>query len=272
MVLPEGFGLPPIGYTVGLVAALGVVGYGLWRERPPLTEETVVGLVPWMVLGGGLHVLWVIDAVPTIVRPLLGTPAVYGSTAVLAVGVWLLGLTRGWGADATARGLGLAGGIGVAMLAVLLLRGGVSSHPPTLAWIGGGLLASLALTAVCWSLLDRARPAVTDTTGWAGVVVLFGHALDGVTTAIGMDVFGTGERSPIPQLIAEFAASLPTAELVGVGWLFVLVKLGVAVVVVVLFREYVAEAPRQGYGFLAALAAVGLGPGTHNFLLFLAAG
>nr|NIS28553.1 DUF63 domain-containing protein [Actinomycetota bacterium]NIU64024.1 DUF63 domain-containing protein [Actinomycetota bacterium]NIW25823.1 DUF63 domain-containing protein [Actinomycetota bacterium]NIX20692.1 DUF63 domain-containing protein [Actinomycetota bacterium] len=68
------------------------------------------------------------------------------------------------------------------------------------------------------------------------------------------------------------AGALPTAELLGVGWLFVAVKLGVAGAVVWLFADFVEDDPRQGYLLLAVVAAVGLGPGVHNLLLYAAAG
>jgi uncharacterized membrane protein len=49
------------------------------------------------------------------------------------------------------------------------------------------------------------------------------------------------------------------------------VKLGLAAGVVVLLSEYVAEEPRQGTLLLGLVAAVGLGPGAHNLVLFTVA-
>uniref|UniRef100_UPI000299E622 DUF63 family protein n=1 Tax=Halococcus hamelinensis TaxID=332168 RepID=UPI000299E622 len=100
-----------------------------------------------------------------------------------------------------------------------------------------------------------------------GLCVL-GHALDGVSTAVGIDVLGFGERSPFSRAIIEFAATLPTASLLGAGWLFVVVKLALAAAVLVLLASYVREEPGEGYLLLGAVAAVGLGPGAHNLLLF----
>ena len=73
-------------------------------------------------------------------------------------------------------------------------------------------------------------------------------------------------------MILHAAETLPTAELLGVGWLFVVVKIVVASIVVVLFREYVADEPAEGYTLLGFIAAVGLGPGVHNLLLFAITG
>ena len=133
-------------------------------------------------------------------------------------------------------------------------------------------MAAIVLTAIGWLVLRRLRPAATATTGAVGLLALFGHTLDGVSTAIGVDVLGFGERTPLSRLILDTADALPTAELLGVGWLFVAVKIVVAGVVVVLFREYVADEPTEGYALLGFVAAVGFGPGVHNLLLFTVVG
>jgi uncharacterized membrane protein len=57
----------------------------------------------------------------------------------------------------------------------------------------------------------------------------------------------------------------------GVGWLFVLVKLLVAAGIVVLLADLVREDPVEGRLLLGFVAAVGLGPGVHNVLLFVVA-
>jgi uncharacterized membrane protein len=101
-----------------------------------------------------------------------------------------------------------------------------------------------------------------------GAIVLFAHLLDGISTAVGVDVLGTGERSLVPARIIEFARGLPTEPFIGAGWLFVVVKLFVAAFVVVAFADYVREEPERGTLLLAGIAAVGLGPATNNLLLF----
>ncbi|ELY58846.1 hypothetical protein C493_06157 [Natronolimnohabitans innermongolicus JCM 12255] len=102
------------------------------------------------------------------------------------------------------------------------------------------------------------------------MIVVFGHTVDGVSTAIGYDVLGAGEEVPLSRLILEAGESLPTAEYIGGGWLFILVKVGLALVILGLFKEYVEERPRQARTLLAGVAALGLGPGIHNVLLFIA--
>ncbi|MCO8268932.1 DUF63 family protein, partial [Haloferax sp. AB510] len=119
------------------------------------------------------------------------------------------------------------------------------------------------------SCATRAEAAAA---GSLGLLAIFGHALDALSTAVGIDVLGFGERTPLSRIILEAAAALPTAEVIGVGWLFVLVKLVVAGFVVALLADYVREDPTEGALLLGLVAAVGLGPGVHNLLLFAIAG
>jgi uncharacterized membrane protein len=132
----------------------------------------------------------------------------------------------------------------------------------------GILVGSAVAAAGTWLFLRRFAPGVA-TTGRLGALAVGAHALDGVSTAVGIDLLGFSERTPLSRLVIEFGASLPTP--VGGGWLFVLVKLVVAAVVVVALTETVREAPTQGRLLLGFVAAVGLGPGAHNVLLFTVA-
>jgi len=261
--LPEGFGLPPLPYLVALGAGTVLVARLLAREDPPITAATVVGLAPWMVAGAALHSLFQLETVPATVMPLLGTPAVYFATFVAAGVTWLAALRRE--PDRVPRVLGSVGSVvALATTATVLVEGGIVRSGPSLS----SVVIALALTGACWVGLARLSPGAATATGSAGVLVVFAHALDGASTAIGTDVLGRGERTPLSAEILEFAAGLPTADALGAGWLFVLVKLGLAVAVVNLFAGYVREDPRQAYLLLAVIVAVGLGPGSQNVILF----
>lgn len=260
MVLPSGFALPPFPYLLALVVGVIVVGGLLYRRTPRVTQPVVLGLVPWILVGAGLHVLYQLGIPPDVLRPFLGTPAVYLSTFVVAGAIWLLAGDRAPTA--------LAGTGSVAFLVVLGLT--LSTGPIAPAWPAVGLVVSVGLAASTWVGLRRFRPVVAIT-GRVGGLVLFAHSLDGVSTAIGVDVLGFGERTPASRLVLEMAGRLPTADVIGTGWLFVLVKLAVASLVVWLFADYVREDPQRGYLLLALIAALGLGPGIHNLLLYTVA-
>jgi uncharacterized membrane protein len=268
-LLPAGFALPPLPYLLALAA--GVVGVGAAAARRHLAVDArhVLAFVPWILAGSCVHVLYVVDALPPLVRPLGGTPAVYATVGVVGGGAWVAA-DAGLDAPAVPRALGAAGvaaflpacGAGVA---VGLSRGTFAPFWPAVA-----LLAGLAVGGAAWWLLRRAVPRV-DHVGRVGAVAVVAHALDGVSTAVGVDVLGFGERTPLSRVILDAAAALPTAEVVGSGWLFVLVKLAVVGLVVVLFADLMRDEPREGTLLLGVVAAVGLGPGAHNLLLFAVA-
>ena len=263
-VLPEGFALPPVPYLLALVATLIVVGVGLRRRRVEFGHRHVLALVPWMAAGAALHVLYIVEAVPAVIAPLLGTPAVYATVGVLAGGVWLVAdlVDRPVGAS-----IGLVGAV-VCLLAVAgvgavgLDRGALRVGPSVVALLGG-----IVLTGVVWVILRRVRPEV-DSVGWVGIVTIGAHTLDGVSTAVGVDWLGFGERTPLSRAIIEFGAGLPTADVLGATWLFVVVKILIASWIVAAFVEYVRDRPAEGYALLGLVTAVGLGPAVHNLLLF----
>lgn len=265
-VLPAGFALPPLPYLLVLAVGLVGVGVGVSRRNLPVDERHVLALVPWIVTGSAVHVLYVVGALPPLVRPLGGTPAVYATVAVVAGGAWLVA-DAALDDGATARALGVAGLAVVvpicgAAVAVGLARGTFSPL-----WPGVALVVSLVVGPAAWWLLRRAVPRVA-VAGTVGALAIVGHVLDGVSTAVGVDVLEFGERTPLSRAILDAAASLPTAEALGTGWLFVVVKVVVASVVVVLLADLVRDDPREGLLLLGFVAAVGPGPGAHNLLLF----
>lgn len=262
-ILPEGFTLPPLPYLAGLAVAAGVVAYAVARRRPAVTTERVLAFAPWMVFGSAVHVLYVSGALPDAVRPLGGTPAVYVAVGTAGVGAWLL-IDAALDGAAVARTLAASGGL-LALGAVAAVVGAAASLSP--AAPAAAVVVATVFAAVAWVGLQRAVPAVRAT-GALGAFVVFSHVLDGVSTAVGVDVLGFGERTPLSRLIIEFAAGLPTDAVIGAGWLFVAVKLGVAVLVVWLFADLAEAEPTRSRLLLGFVAAVGLGPAVHNLLLF----
>lgn len=269
-VLPSGLVVPPVPYLIVLLAGVAAVGGALSVLRPRVTDRVVVGFAPWMVVGAALHALVQLDAVPAQLVPLFAAPAVYVTTFLVAGGVWAGFEARG--GERVAVGVGAVGTVAGVVATAIVLRVGISRGTVSVVYPVVGLFASGALAAGAYWLLGRVYESVPERVGAVGPVVVFGHALDGVSTAIGVDLFGVGERSPLPRAIIEFSGALPTEPLIGSGWLFVLVKLGIGTGVLVLFTDFAEAEPTQANALLGVVAAVGLGPGAHNLLLFTAAG
>ncbi|GAD53266.1 hypothetical protein MBEHAL_2026 [Halarchaeum acidiphilum MH1-52-1] len=266
-MLPSGFTVPPLPALAVLLAGVVVAVAALARERPSLTDRTVLAFAPWMALGSAAYVCHQLGVLPTAVAPFASAPAVYGSTFVVAVAVWV-GARRTGAPTRVLAGVGL---LALSLPVALAVRYGTRDGLLAPLWPSLGLLMACFLAAVCWTGMRRLRVEDARAVGGAGALVIFGHALDAATTAVGVDALGFGEQTPLSRVIMQFAGSLPTAPVLGVGWLFIAVKLVLAVGIVLLLADYVREAPTEGYLLLAFIAAVGLGPGAHNLLLFTVA-
>jgi len=277
MVLPTGFELPPLPYLVVLVGGVVLITALLVALEPAVDQRTVVALAPWAALGGALHALNQppIELYNAALSPLFGTPAVYLTTFNTMGTVWLLlsffGVRTGRD-DSISRNLGVAG---TGVLTVILVLSAITALRSGLidpVWSALAVLLSLLVAAVAVLLVALWRTPLVIRARYAAPVVIFAHVFDGISTAIGTDVLGISERSPLPRAIMDFAAGLPTASAIGSGWLFVLVKLLVAIAVVVLMDDYLNEEPVEASLILSLVAAVGLGPATNNVVLFLFAG
>jgi uncharacterized membrane protein len=270
-LLPTGTALPPLPYLLVVLVALAAVGAELYRRRPTVTPRTVAAFAPWMVAGAAGYALFQVDAVPPLIAPLFGNPTVYATTFAVAAAVWLFLLERDypedrWTLPSVPGLLALAGALtaGELFVAAYLTASARGTFAPLASL--AALAGSVVLAGVVW-LAVRERVAAT---GLPGVLALFGHTLDGVSTAVGIEL-GFGEQTPLSAVIIEFGAGLPPADLLGAAWLFVLVKLVVATGVLFAFRGYVRDEPGEGALLLGFVAAVGLGPGAHNLVLFAVA-
>jgi uncharacterized membrane protein len=265
------YALPGLVYVVPLVLSFLGVAALLWAIRPPTTDWTVVSFAPWMAIGSVLHLLSFLDAYPAIVEPLFGSVTVYVTTAIFAGFAWIA-MTF---AASVRKGFDIYYGVGMLgsgiaiMLTVFLFLVGVNAGTFNPVFPLFGTIIAGLVTALAWVLLSLTYTDIARYTGRTGAFVVFAHALDGVSTAMGYDVLeNVHERTPVSRMVLEFSASLPTEPYIGAGWLFVLVKVVLALVIVAAFREYLEESPRPARLLLAFVAAVGFGPGVYNLLQF----
>ena len=271
MVLPSGFELPPLPVlTVVLVATLGI-GYWLYRTGVAVTDRTILAFAPWIMVGSASYVCYQIGVWPAAIAPFFSSPIVYLTTFAIAGAIWLVAMRT----DDEYRVLAGGGFVALSIPIALALRHGTRNAGLTLLWPLVGVVAGVVLTGVTWWALGRVRPTVVETTAGVGGLAILGHALDATSTTVGVDILGFGEQTPLSAAVMHAAAIAQEALLggvpLGVGWLFVLVKLLVAAGVVTLLADLVREDPTEGRLLLGFVAAVGLGPGVHNVLLFIVA-
>jgi len=277
-LLPEGFVVPPSPYLEGLVVATAATLYLLYRVEPPLNQATVLAFAPWMVVGATLYAVFQLGVftgenafvppyLPDGARFLLSAPAIYLTTFVVASVVWVVAQRYDPMGPLFLMSIGfvmMLGSVGLA-LTIGATRGTLSVQWPAIAVVVAALL-----TGGVWYVGQRSVSDITDA-GYTGALAVFGHALDGTSTAVGADVLGFAEQTPLSRVILDVGAALPTEPYIGAGWLFVVVKVALVVVVVVLLADLVRDEPSRGYIALGLVAVVGLGPGAHNVVLFAVA-
>jgi uncharacterized membrane protein len=261
-LLPAGTTLPPAPHLLVVLLATGGVVAALRRRRPRVTARRVLALAPWMALGSAAHVLYVVDALPRLLAPFAGSPTVYLTVGTLAGAAWLAADAAR--PDRVAATLAAAGVL--CLLPVVAVAVATGFSPLGARWSAVALALTVPVAGAAWVALTRLRPEAAAT-GSVGALAVFGHALDGVSTAVGTTQLGFGERTPLSRILLEIGG-LPSLPVIGEGWLFLLVKLAVATAVVWLFAAYVREEPAEGYLLLGFVAAMGLGPAAHNLLLF----
>lgn len=269
MVLPTGFEIPPIHVLVVVLAAAVGVGYWLYRTGVAVTNRTILAFAPWMAVGSASYVCYQIGVWPPSVAAFFSSPLVYLTTFAIAGAVWLVARRT----DDQYRVLAGGGFVALSIPVGLALGYGTNHGGLTLFWPIVGLVAGVILALVTWWALGFVRPEATATTGSVGILAVLGHALDATSTTVGVDILGFGEQTPLSAAVMHAAAFIQQQLVggvpLGVGWLFVLVKLLLAGAVVTLLADLVRDEPVEGRLLLGFVAAVGLGPGVHNFLLFI---
>ncbi|MFC6772088.1 DUF63 family protein, partial [Halorubrum pallidum] len=280
-----------VSYVIVLLGML--VGVVFLLRRLDIGNELrfFYALFPFMLLGGALRTVEDagIAAMDAGVEPLIPFPAsaflispfiyftVFGAT--LACVVTAYGLAGREIVDDYARPLF---GMGVGALALALgylsylaaATDYVDFYPVVL--VSTLVIATLA-TAVTWALATRYEPTVRRGTGFAGILIIWGHAVDGVANVIGLNWMPalTGTPNLVPKhvvnaLIVDWTGRLLPDSVVAVtgdAWPFLLVKLAAATFVVWVFNgEMFEESPRYTLMLLITVLAVGLGPGSRDML------
>ena len=136
------------------------------------------------------------------------------------------------------------------------------------------------IAALFWVGTERFASVVNEGTGRMGILVVWGHSVDGIANVLSLDwgpqLVGQsyGSKHVINRATVRVTeAAYETAgygwleDAIGTAWPFLLLKIGAAVAVVWVFdRQIFEESPRYAYLLLIAILAVGLGPGTRDTL------
>lgn len=278
-------------YALVLLFALAGVYLGLERYGFGTEPSLFFAVLPFMFLGGTARVLE--DAmialpegsgalVPTFpTTALLISPPIYFlmfavTVVALAVGVRMesQGLVSTYAAPVAVIGTLL-------LLAALTYLAYLTSHIPDLSSSVPMLLitlvgASLLAGAIYWGA-ERFAPEINEGTGLMGIVVIWGHAIDGFANVLSLDwadALGLARsyqpKHVVNSLIIDVMEAVQEpwmTDAIGTAWPFLFLKVAIATLVVWLFDDELFETiPRFGLVLLIAVLAVGVGPGTRDLL------
>jgi uncharacterized membrane protein len=279
-----------VGYMVVLLIALAGVVFLMRRLDIGRERRFFYALIPFVFFGGALRVVEDANDTPGTADALISyplntlfiSPVIYFTVflmtlaaVVLAVVLERRGSVDDYQVPLFAVGLVVLV-VTLGYLAFLAASGGnsVTFYPQVIVTM---LVGATVAALVTWALVERFAPQVNAGTGLIGLVIIWGHAVDGVANVIGLDwmtALGAGPnlvpKHPVNQFVVDFtAATLPPSILAVTGdaWPFLLVKLVAATFVVWVFEDGVfEESPRYTMLLLVAVLAVGLGPGTRDML------
>ncbi|SEO24941.1 Uncharacterized membrane protein [Halorientalis persicus] len=279
-----------VGYMVVLLFGLIGVLQLLRRLDVGRDRDLFFALIPFMLFGGALRVVEdANDAVPEgvsqaiaypwntlIISPIIYFTVFFVTLGSLLVTVWL---RREGYVETYARPMAAVGSAAFVLTFGYLVSLAFSAdyvefYPQVLLSV---VAIATLLAAAIYLGVERLKPEINAGTGLIGLVVLWGHAIDGVANVVAADWLGAlgvdavyNPKHPANAFIISTAETiLPTSLLTALGssWPFLLVKLVVALAVVWIFdREIFEESPRYALLLLTAIVAVGLGPGTRDMI------
>jgi len=281
-----------IGYVIILLIALIGVMFLLRRLDIQRYRAGFFALFPFMLFGGALRV--VEDANVAAIRAGVGQPISYPlNTLLISPLIYFTMFFFALAAVVTAVWLDRNGyvsgyeyplaGIGAAALFACVGYLGVLAATKEYVYFYPGILGVVLVGAtlsagLTWVLVKRYAPEVNRGTGLIGLVIIWGHAIDGVANVVGLDWAGElgvhygdlGPKHPVNAGIVDLTDAVLPASIThytGTAWPFLFVKLAAAVLVVWIFDEQIFEEnPRYTIILLITVLAVGLGPGTRDML------
>lgn len=289
------------GYAISLVFFLIGVLTLLHRLEIGDTKQLFFALVPFMFFGGALRVVEdANDAIPEgaaqilaypwntlIISPIIYFTVFFITLATVVASV--LAERRGY-VERYGRPLFATGWLLVLLSVGYLLYfvptrltgtvDGAGFYPQV---TGVTVALSVVFAVVIYRLAQRYKPGINAGTGYIGLVVIFGHAIDGVANVIAADWTGElgvvdsagnaleyGAKHPFNDIIVGVVDTIQPAGLdsvIGLSWGFLVVKLVAATAVVWVFDDTIFDdEPRYAILLLIAILAVGLGPGTRDML------
>jgi uncharacterized membrane protein len=280
-----------VSYIVVLLGMLIGVVFVLRRLAIATELRFFYALFPFMLFGGALRTVedagiaaLRVGAEPLVAFPwsaLIISPFIYVTVFAVTLGcvVGAYALADGGLVDDYARPLFAVGSVALAAaVGYLVVLAATTEYVVFYPRVVGSILVIATVSAIAtWKLARALVPSIEQGTGFAGFVIIWGHAVDGVANVIGLDwmpaLTGTANLVPkhvVNELVVTWTGRLLPESILAVtgdAWPFLFVKLAAAAGVVWVFNgELYEESPRYTLLLLITVLAVGLGPGTRDML------
>jgi uncharacterized membrane protein len=246
-------------YAIALVGFIAGLDRLLDRWDIGDGQDLVIGMVPFVIMGGMLRVL---EDTGTIGYPLnlpLITPLIYFLVAGLAVGCLygsVILVRKGW-YESYRRPLLLSGIGGIVITAALLAptainRFSAGTAPP--AGIGAVLLITVAALLGAVGLQRYLGPKVPETflNTTVGETAVIAQVMDGAVTAGSLAFLGYGEKHVVSRYLIET---------LGTPYAFLGVKAAFIIGILAYLPE---EDDRLSMLIMLGVIAVGMGPAVRN--------
>ncbi|WP_122087912.1 DUF63 family protein [Halalkalicoccus subterraneus] len=279
-----------VSYALILVFALVGVIFLLRRLDLGFGQGFFFALFPFMLFGGALRT--VEDASVALLRttgePAIGfplsslfiSPFIYFTVFFVTLAALLVSVAaerRGLVSryEYPLAGIGaLAFAVTIGSLVWLATSTDAIETNPTITIIT--VVGATVVAALAWIGTERFAPDVNDATGYMGILVIWGHTVDGLANVLSLDwatELGIPSYSPkhvVNSAIIDITSTVQPASVsaaIGTAWPFLFVKIAAALFVVWVFNDEIFdESPQYSMLLLVAILAVGLGPGTRDTL------
>ncbi len=280
-----------VSYALILIFILGGVYVGLERYEFGTEPSLFFALLPFMFLGGTSRVLEdatlaVPDGSSAFVlsfpaTALLISPPIYFLMFVVTIVVLAIGVTLERQGKVTAYEypvLAIGTFLWLASLAYLIY---LAMHIPevtlSIPMFVITIVGATLVTVVIWFATEAYAPSINEGTGIMGAIIIWGHAIDGFANVLSLDwgdALGLGQSYDPKHVVNAFIRDTmeeiqpeSVSAVIGDVWPFLILKIGVATLVVWLFDDELFDtSPRFAIVLLIAVFAVGIGPGTRDLL------
>jgi len=193
-------------------------------------------------------------------RYALISPLIYGTMVFLVFGALVLGVILDRQEIVADYKHVVAGGgtiVGTVLASFLAIHADVVAGWMFAVTVGGAAVVLGGYTGFI-RYAARYAPQMGSIRTIEGLTVLYGHLIDGISTAVSLDILGMAEKHPVPRALIGVT---------GTPYSFIVVKLAVMTGVLYYMDDDLrADDPLFFNLILLGILAVGMGPGTRNML------